>query len=246
MAILGVLAAVLVPGIAAARGQAASVLCRSNLNQIMLANTYYAADHGGRYVPGAAGFRRNLHRWHGTREHVREPFDSTAGPLAAYLGPDGRIRQCPAFPAEELSESGTGFERGNGGYGYNNAFLGVQLARRGPNRFAVLDDRAGAVADLVGRPADTVMFADAAFAADELIEYSFAEPRFHPNRPTLRMDPSIHFRHRDSAIVGWADGHVDARRRTLVWTSGLYLADPRRLNLGWFGSSDDNSLFDLD
>lgn len=244
MAIIAVLAGLLVPGLSAARGQAQAVVCRSNISQIMLANAYYAEENERRYVPGASDFRKNLHRWHGSRERITEAFDSSTGPLVPYLGPDGRIRQCPTFPAEEVAAESGGFERGNGAYGYNNAYIGVQVARRPTGRYVVADDRAGALADQIGRPAETVMFTDAAFAADALIEYSFAEPRFHPGR-AFRMDPSIHFRHRGLTNVGWVDGHVDAARRTYTWSSGLYLADPERLNIGWFGDRDDNGLFSL-
>ncbi|GAG15690.1 unnamed protein product, partial [marine sediment metagenome] len=109
----------------------------------------------------------------------------------------------------------------------------------------VTEDRAGAKANWVHRPVETIMFTDSAFAASAIIEYSFAEPRFHPQFPTFRADPSIHFRHRKQANVAWCDGHVDRRIRTLSWSSGLYPSDPERFNIGWFGRADDNRLFDL-
>ena len=89
------------------------------------------------------------------------------------------------------------------------------------------------------------MFADCAFAASGLIEYSFAEPRFHPGFPGSRADPSIHFRHRSLTNVGWCDGHVDSRIRAFTWSSGLYSGDPKRLHIGWFGDSDDNRFFEV-
>ena len=245
MSMIALLASLMLPSLSAARKQAKAVVCRSNVSHILAANTYYANDNRGVYVAGAAEFRQNLHRWHGTRKHLSEPFDATRGPLVPYLGPEGAIRQCPTFPATEIVQEGGGFERGNGGYGYNNAFIGVQLRQKPSGEYLVTNDRTGEPAHRIHRPAETVMFTDAAFAADQLIEYSFAEPRFHPQYPTFRMDPSVHFRHRERANVGWCDGHVDAQQRTFSWSSGFYKAAPQRLNIGWFGRSDDNSLFDL-
>ncbi len=77
-----------------------------------------------------------------------------------------------------------------------------------------------------------------------LIEYSFAEPRFHPQFGS-RADPSIHFRHHKNANVAWCDGHVSPQTRTFTWSSGVYEGDPDRCDIGWFGQADDNSLFDL-
>lgn len=243
---MAILASVLLPGLSAARQHAAAVMCSSNIQQIIRANGYYAEDHNGVYCPGASDFRANRDRWHGRRERAGQPFESTSGPLASFLGPDREVRECPRFPARELAQEGGGFERGNGGYGYNNAYLGVRLRRAPTGEHTVETDRAGALVGRVARPADTIMFADSAFAGQALIEYSFAEPRFHPQYPTYRADPSIHFRHRSRANVGWCDGHVDAQRRTFSWSSGLYPKPPDRYEIGWPGKTDDNSLFDLE
>lgn len=243
--IISLLVAMLLPGLSAARAQAKSVVCQSNIRQIAIANDYYADDNNGVYCPGASDFRENLHRWHGFRVHPTHAFDPSRGPLVPYLGPEGMIRQCPAFPAKQVALESGGFEQGNGGYGYNSAFIGMQLSQYPTGEYVVTDDRAGAEADWVQRPAETVVFTDSAFTASTLIEYSFAEPRFHPQFPDFRADPSIHFRHRHQVNVAWCDGHVDTQTRTFTWSSGLYPGDPDRFDIGWFGQTDDNSLFDL-
>ncbi len=245
MGIIALLLSMLLPGLAAAREQARGVVCRSNIRQLVLANDYYADDNGGVYVPGASDFMKNLHRWHGQRTRSSEPFDSARGPLVAYLGRDGAIRQCPTFPAEEIASESGGFERGNGGYGYNNAFIGVQLTAHSSGEYTVSNDRAGANNRWIQRPAETVMFTDSGFAAQGLIEYSFCEPRYLLPYPSFRAVPSIHFRHRNLANVAWCDGHVDAQSMTFTHWSHLYPSDPKRFEIGWFGASDDNRLFDL-
>lgn len=243
--IIALLVGMLVPGLGRARDQGAAVVCKSNLRQLFLANELYARDTGGAYVPGAARIRsQNLDRWHGRRTSRGVAFNGEIGPLAPYLGADGRIRSCPTLYIENPAKSGTEhFEAGCGGYGYNNAYLGV----RNPFAFAdpgELNTLSGAPADRIRKPAGTIMFADAAFAGEALIEYSFAEPRFHPQFAS-RADPSIHFRHGKHAQTVWCDGHISSERRTFTWSQGFYSLDPDRNDIGWFGEADDNSLFDL-
>ena len=242
MGIIALLLAILLPSLGAARAQARLVVCGSNIRQLAVANTLYSDENEGRYCPGAADFLQNLHRWHGTRGSRGEPFDSSRGPLVPYLGPDAQIRACPSF--SDFDAGPGAFERGCGGYGYNNYFIGMELEEVVPGFYAVKTDRSGASSHRVCHPGRTIMFTDAAFAPGDLIEYSFAEPRFHPVTGG-RADPSIHFRHRGRTNVLWVDCHVDAHRRTFVWSSGLYLGNPDRAQLGWFGKNDDNRLFDL-
>ncbi|MFQ5414803.1 MAG: hypothetical protein ACE5E6_10130 [Phycisphaerae bacterium] len=237
--VLGLLLAVLLPGLAHARNHAKAVVCRANIHQLAVANDLYADASHGRYAPGAADFQHNLHRWHGARATHDEPFDPATGPLAPYLDPGGAVRQCPTFDARLV-----GFEAGTGGYGYNNAYVGTQRVEAAPGVHVVVSDRTGAFTHRVARPAETVMFTDAAFTSGDVIPYSFAEPRFHPRFGT-RADPSIHFRHARHANVAWCDGHVDAHRRTFTWSSGLYDGNPEQRDIGWFGATDDNRLFDL-
>ncbi len=239
------LTAMILPAMSKAREQANTIVCRSNLNQIMLANRYYAEANGGRYCPGAAEFRSNLNRWHGSRPRRGMPFDSSAGPLTDYLGDAQGIRTCPSFPAEQIAAESGGFETGNGGYGYNNAYIGVMGGEQAADVFTIKTDRSGVLVDWVAQPASTIMFGDAAFASKSLIEYSFAEPRFHPRHPSYRADPSIHFRHAKSANIGWVDGHVDSQRLVFSHSSGYYPLDPSSVDIGWSGKADDNSLFDL-
>lgn len=245
MGTIGLLISILLPSLGAAREQSKAVLCRSNIRQLHLANSYYADDFGGVYCAGAKDFMKNLHRWHGTRKKMNEVFDPANAPLTPYIGDDGAIRQCPTFPADEIAKSSQGFERGNGGYGYNNRFIGVQLNESRSGIYTVSTDRAGAYVHKIKKPGETVMFTDSGFAADGLIEYSFAEPRFQPQFPTYRAVPSIHFRHLDRANVAWCDGHVDSQKMTFTHASEFYRSNPEKFNIGWFGEADDNSLFDL-
>jgi prepilin-type N-terminal cleavage/methylation domain-containing protein/prepilin-type processing-associated H-X9-DG protein len=241
IAIVALLLGILAPTLAAARDSGQAAACRSNIRQLQIANTLYADDHHGLYAPGAARFvQENRHRWHGTRSMMDEPFEPDGGSLTDYLdgtGASRKVRSCPSF-TDVLDRKGA-FERGSGGYGYNNAYVGTRRAER-RDQWEVVTDLTGAPADLFLSPARTAAFADAAFAADDLIEYSFLEPRFHPDRPSYRLDPSTHFRHAGMAGIAFLDGHVDGETLTFTWSSGLYLMPPEALGIGWFGAHDDD------
>ncbi len=266
VAVVGLLAGLGAPGLRMAREAARAAACAANLRSLQLANDGHAAEHDGRYAPGAARPIENLERWHGSREHQAEAFDPARGPLTLYLaGPSssGVVRRCPSFltaleAGARDADADVGFEAGCGGYGYNNAFVGTQRRRLSDDVWAIAPD-----GDALGsrrwdfaHPGATIGFTDAALAGgsggNPLIEYSFAEPRFWPESPPsagFRPDPSIHFRHgaysvdQKTANVAWLDGHVSGMRRTFWWASGLYEADPGRAGIGWFGEQDSNDLF---
>jgi prepilin-type N-terminal cleavage/methylation domain-containing protein/prepilin-type processing-associated H-X9-DG protein len=250
VAIIALLLSILLPALASAREHARAAVCGSSIRQLAQANLQYVGENAGRVVPGAPRRSENLRRWHGVRGSASGAFDGACGPLVPHLGADARIRACPSF-AQPVSAAGVAFERSAGGYGYNLAYLGRVIERNTPtSNFRVVTDLLGVQLERVRRPAATLMFADAAFAAPAsgVIEYSFAEPRFHPEylRQQARPDPSIHFRHRGGANIAWTDGHVDRQQRTFTWRSGLYEGEPARQQIGWFGATDDNREFDLE
>ena len=241
ISIVAILIGLLLPSLRLVRAQAQRAQCGSNLRQLGLANIAYGNEHDGRFAPGASRFLDNLDRWHGHRDSIYERFVPKGGALSPFLGPIGAVGKCPTF-APDRSQAGDDFEAGSGGYGYNNAFLGVD--ERGG------DARGVRIAD-IARPIDTVMFADAAFAASfpsfRLIEYSFAEAVFQRGSNEKNyLDPSLHFRHGGEVNVEWADGHV--ARRAFAFTRGNVYGvseeSMRAAGIGWFGP-ESNEFFDL-
>lgn len=240
MSIIALLIGLLLPTLSHLRRSGRVVACGSNVRQLSLANQTYAQMHRNRFAPGASGFRANLHRWHGTRDSTQEAFAPRGGALSALLGPEGRVRVCPDWSPDSAAMGD--FERGSGGYGYNNAYIG--RARNG-------EDAAGVLVSAVTSAHGTLMFADAAIAQAwpglRLIEYSFAEPPRANDTSARELDPSIHFRHRESASIAWVDGHVSLR--AIEFTRGnIYGVREdamRSLAVGWFGP-DRNDWFDLD
>lgn len=251
---VALLMALLMPALAGARSQARGLACRSNLRQLLLASAGYATENDGFYVPAAPDMWDNagLHRWHGVRRTLNEPFDPSRGPLVGYLA-DGRVKECPAridFVRAEVWS--TSFEQGCGGYGYNMAYIGSRLWDRsisGPQALQQVYARTTSTGEVAG-PGQTLMFADTAMANNgaSLIEYSFAEPPFAVMSGQVMADfymsPSIHFRHADQANVGWTDGHTGSEPRATFEVPNAYGVNPATLQLGWFEPVD-NSPFDL-
>jgi len=244
VAIIGVLAGILAPALGRARASSERAHCASNLRQLHAANTLYADDHGY-YVAAATDInsKSNLQRWHGARASISDPFVGKSGPLARYLGEEKTIRRCPGFRHFSEEQSDNIFEASCGGYGYNDRGVGSRsyLAANGTDVAAK-----GMKPEAIARPAETVMFCDAAFPEPlgkpaYLIEYSFAEAYRYVRAggsENGQAYPSVHFRHNGHANVVWCDGHVSSE------TMSSTRDDTRKkMDVGWFGPQD-NSLFD--
>jgi prepilin-type N-terminal cleavage/methylation domain-containing protein/prepilin-type processing-associated H-X9-DG protein len=252
--ILALLFALLMPALAGARSQARTLVCRSNLRQLVLAATGYTAENDGFYVPAAKDMWDNAgrQRWHGARRSLGEPFDPSKGPLVGYLA-DGQVKECPArVHFIKGSDWSASFEQGCGGYGYNMAYVGSRLwdpGLSGPQAHQQAYTRTASVSEVV-HPGQTLLFADAAMAnnGSSLIEYSFAEPPFAVIGGQVvtefRMSPSIHFRHGDVANIGWADSHVGPEPPADLAATNTYGVNSWAFHLGWFAPVD-NSPFDL-
>ncbi|MGC9318235.1 MAG: prepilin-type N-terminal cleavage/methylation domain-containing protein [Armatimonadota bacterium] len=90
--ILAVLAAIIYPTFARARGAARKAVCASNLRQLGMAVSMYADDWDG-LSPRTTGW----HRWGGDGTDGDEPGPGWEERLHPYVE-DRRIYRCPAFP----------------------------------------------------------------------------------------------------------------------------------------------------
>jgi prepilin-type processing-associated H-X9-DG protein/prepilin-type N-terminal cleavage/methylation domain-containing protein len=254
ISIIALLLSVMIPVLGAARSQGHSAVCKSNIRQLVLANTGYATENNYFYVPAASDMGISLssiipsggyHRWHGVRKSASEPFDPLKGPLAKYLA-DGKVKECPE--KNDFVKDQTSFEKGCGGYGYNMTYIGSRFGQNGVDG----NDMYELTANMsnVKEAAETLMFADCAFvnSRQNLIEYSFAEPPFTvwDGKPVTisYMLPSIHFRHKNKANIAWVDGHISLEVMTKFNKKNANITKSAKLMLGWFGPLD-NSLFDL-
>jgi len=265
--LVALLIGLLLPALGGSRRAAQLSVCASNARQLQMANDLYAPDFQDAYAPGMPDRLSNLTRWYGARASQSSAFTSDGGPLSEYLGvgrADGGVRVCPTFaPTLSLlaaqTAAGAGFERGCGGYGYNTAFVGAVRSKEAGGVWVLVTDRAGMARARFTDPVRTAAFSDAALrdatGIAGVVEYSFLEPRFWPEFPGQRPDPSVHFRHGGGTGVGgssrrasvaWLDGHVSAEGLTFSQGSGFYAGEPRDAHIGWFGAADDNGLYDPD
>ncbi len=255
ISLLALLMAILLPALSLTRSQACRVVCESNLRQLFLANAGYAIENDGHYVPAAPDITSESggkYRWHGVRSNPDEPFDPLEGPLSAYLA-DGKVKECPQkvnFVKEQ--QWNDNFEQGCGGYGYNMTYIGSRLWQTRINSLEELSyvyTQTTHVTE-IATPGETLMFADTAMSNDgrSLIEYSFAEPPFTVYNgqviTSFYMSPSIHFRHRGRANIGWTDGHIDSLQIAKFNSKNIYGINSTDMELGWFEPID-NTPFDL-
>lgn len=227
MCIISVLSVLSYTALINAIRKAQAAASMSNLRQLAIANLAYAADHDGYFCPAQDEY--NLVRWHGVRDSVSDPFDSSKGYLAPYLDGDGKIKVCPLF-AQFVS----GFEDGSGGYGYNETYIGGTPANLyQPNRITQ-----------VPNPTQTVMFTTTAFAkSNGMQEYPFSEPPqwVAPNGSLSgSLQPSTHFRADGKALVAWCDGHVSAEPPSQLGGTDYYGGNSGQDLIGWFGPLANN------
>jgi prepilin-type N-terminal cleavage/methylation domain-containing protein/prepilin-type processing-associated H-X9-DG protein len=197
IAIIAVLAALLIPALAAAKDSARRTRCTSNLRQLGFATQVYWDEFNGacfRYR-GPATNGGDLF-WFGWLERGAEgqrAFDATQGALFPYL--EGRgVEICPSLnyrsPRFKPKANGAAY-----GYGYNLALSAgssqppVNIAR-------------------VTRPANTVVLADAAQVNTFQPPASMANPMLEEFFYVNSTEPTAHFRHRHKAGVAFVDGHV--------------------------------------
>lgn len=231
VAIIGVLAALVLGSVSLVQQRGDAAQCSANLRGLAAANLAYAAENAGRYV--FAQDVSNTVRWHGEREDSDGKFDPQKGPLAPYLGADGRVKVCPTLRRAPVAEASFN-EEGAGGYGYNAAYIGgVPGDAFTPERFPN-----------VARPGRTVMFTDTALPnAKGVQEYPFSEPwqwTDYAGRLRGALTPSVHFRHAGRANVAWCDGHVTAEEPTRLGGTNRYGGSGAKWLVGWFGPEDDN------
>ena len=239
---------ILLPTLSAARKQAYTTRCMSNLRQLLTASIAYQQENHGFWPPAHLNYTypatgQNLNRWHGQRATMSKPFDFTGSVLKRYLQTP-EIKLCPAFePAK------AGFEAACGGYGYNERFIGSSLEEPSlayitdPQQYNQDVSNRPAKQNMIRRPAEKIAFADTAMATPSLIEYSFAEPPTFTSMGTLATSsPSLHFRHNKRANIGWADGHVSSEMFEWTHPTNAYGANNAKFLLGFFGPRD-NTLF---
>ena len=204
IAIIGILAALLLPTLTRAKASAWRADCTGNLRQLGAAAQMYWDEDGGncfkwKYATTNGG---DLYwfGWLGGGAEGERPLDLSAGVLYPYLN-GSRVRLCPAFNYTlgqfKLKASSAIY-----GFGYN-----LSLSPSSPTAANISRAR---------RPAATALFADAAQVNDFQAPASRANPMIEEwyyvsaetNVTSGSYYPNGHFRHARRANVIFCDGHV--------------------------------------
>lgn len=193
IAIIAVLAAILFPVFGQAKASARTTQCLSQVRQLGLAWTMYAADASERACPS---YTVDEQTWSMTSWDFdpANPDQGFGGLLMPYTR-EGRIQRCPEF-------TGEGWGRPYTGYAYNASYIGGDWYAGVPE----------ASLSAVGDPTRTALFADAGYGHPVMAQNYLRAP----SDPLFRAG-TVHFRHRGGATVVWADGHASlVRTRHLV------------------------------
>ncbi len=196
IAIIGALAAMILPVIAKGRQRAKETLCASNLRQLHLATTMYLTENDWMMFPFAQSVPEGR-LWYfgleegytvGTPEGTR-PLDKTRSRLYPYICSVGGIELCPSLDYRsgffKLKFRGASY-----GYGINFYLLNKAFPRQNDS--------------------EVVLFADCA-------QVNTFQPPASPSNPMLEefyyvnaYEKTAHFRHGKRANVVFCDGHVKA------------------------------------
>jgi len=224
VAILGVLAALLMPAMAAAFAVADETVCASNLRQVGLATQMYLKDNGGRFFPLRTSLPDGVLWYYGfeasdspARGEGNRILDRSRARLYPYLGESyASVEICPSFPYDGPYKPK--YREKWWTYGVNYE---LSSGERNVGEIRPRD---------LGR---TVVFADAAQVNTFQAPASPARPLVEEWFYVQAAARFVQFRHGGRANVLFADWHVEA----LEAAAGSY--DPRlpTAQIGWLDPS---------
>jgi prepilin-type N-terminal cleavage/methylation domain-containing protein/prepilin-type processing-associated H-X9-DG protein len=221
VAIIGILAGLISSAAHCAREEARRTKCLSNIRQMLLATTAYAADHGGRYPPA----------------YARDFGSGKTTSWESYLwemGTEYRIHQCPSFQGKAMWRN----DRYTG-YNYNASYIGGRTLKAGAERKPG-STHSATVASVMD-PHSCALFGDGEYrsGANKFMRSPYPGPL--DNDGGLAASGTQGFRHRGRTNVGFADGHAKSLKTRYTNTAG---GGKPAEGCGFL--SPDNSLYDLE
>ena len=240
IAIIGVLVALLLPAVQAAREAARRAQCSNHLKQNVLAVQMYH-DSVGVIPPAYLVSSTNIQiAWFGAIDYNTNLVVPQQGMLSAFMENNARVFECPSLTQDIVLLYGGE----NGGYGYN-LNLGYVDYSNWPNPPQQITTKLRDFAST----SQTIALSDSAriqlpWSGDPILK---ATENFYLTGPQdSYAEPGTHFRHAGPvANTAFLDGHVEARSEVFVASPSSYDAAANelrgQLHIGYL---NDRSVYD--
>ena len=198
IAIISLLLAVLLPGIASLRDAARTTQCKTNMRQMALAAQRYALDYDV-YPPAVRYENPGVFTTIAWDWATTATGEVTPGPLWAYTDDPLHVQQCPAYhgPSTFGADPFTG-------YNYNTTYLGAE-APFGALGWSSM--RPGIPAAVCRRVTTCAMFGDGAWTGGAN-KFMRAPGNRESGTMSLIYAGGQAFRHGGATNVAWLDGHI--------------------------------------
>jgi prepilin-type N-terminal cleavage/methylation domain-containing protein len=222
--VVSLLISLLVPALAAARGQAKRAVCASNLRQLTMATVMYAGDARGLLPPCGWWNEESSGYWWGCV--LADRVDHTVSPLYKYIRSrldQESVFECPEQPWGTYTPQPSHMDnQATSTYGYNGYYLTPPAT---PGWVSQISKRPWQRMETIPSPAQVFLFADAliAYASDGMPSNdALLDPPFlyqGKSRGGLSTGmnswrandyPTTAFRHRGLTVAACCDGHVDS------------------------------------
>jgi prepilin-type N-terminal cleavage/methylation domain-containing protein/prepilin-type processing-associated H-X9-DG protein len=247
VAIIAILASLLLPALAKAKGRALAVKCVNNLKQLSLIWTLYADDNDDRIASNGQGGAGDPATWVGGSFESNMPDNTNAflmtDPRRSLFGPYLKVTEIYRCPSDKTTVSISGRKRPVvRSYGMNS-FVGWEpfMANGEPARYRENPTVGYRVYRKTGDA--TLPGTSELFTLAEIHSESICRPFFGVamGRPFFYHVPANY--HDRSTTLAFADGHVERKRwldsrtwnppRTLDWHGGHNYMTPNNRDLTW-------------